>query len=457
MTSNNTEIAVIGAGITGLTLAYWLQKAGKKVVVLEKSDHCGGVINTENAGGFTYETGPNTGVIANEELVRLFESLDGKIVVEKPDPSSKNRLILKQGKWVGLPSGVLSGITSPLFTLGDKLRLLGEPFRRKGKNPDETVADMVIRRMGKSFLEYAVDPFISGIYAGDPHKLITRHALPKLFALEQNYGSFIKGAVIKGSQPKTELEKKVTREIFSVKGGLKKLINILGEETGHQNIHLNAANIVVMPYDGSFNCIYSQNGNIHQLIARSVISTVSSMNIPGLFPFIGEEMTGSITNLEYARIIQVVACYRNWKGIPLNAFGGLIPSSEQRDILGILFPASIFAERAPVNGAVLSVFMGGVRKPEMLLKSDEEIKKTALEEIQDTLKFSGYPDIFKIYRYEHAIPQYGISTGRRLMAIDAIESKYPGLILAGNIRDGIGIADRVKQSVRIAEKIISGS
>jgi protoporphyrinogen/coproporphyrinogen III oxidase len=119
-------------------------------------------------------------------------------------------------KWEPLPSGIIKGITTPLFTFPDKLRLLGEPFRKKGENPNETLADLVLRRMGKSFLDYAIDPFILGIYSGDPAKLVTKFAFPKLYRLEQDYGSFIKGALKKAKEPKTEREKKATKEIFSV-------------------------------------------------------------------------------------------------------------------------------------------------------------------------------------------------------------------------------------------------
>ena len=65
------------------------------------------------------------------------------------------------------------------------------------------------------------------------------------------------------------------------------------------------------------------------------------------------------------------------------------------------------------------------------------------------------PDMIRICRYPKAIPQYTESTGKRNISIDALQKKYTGLILAGNIRDGIGMADRVKQGRTIAEKLIA--
>src|SRR5665647_1256793 len=181
------------------------------------------------------EAGPNTGVVSQPEIMELFDDLSGDCAIEIANPDAKKRLIWKDGKWHPLPSGLFQAITTPLFSTYDKFRILGEPFRKKGTNPDETIADLVLRRMGKSYLDYAVDPFISGIYAGDPSKLVTRFALPKLYQLEQNYGSFIGGTIKKSSEPKDERSKRATREVFSAKGGLQNLINALVKSIGKKN------------------------------------------------------------------------------------------------------------------------------------------------------------------------------------------------------------------------------
>jgi oxygen-dependent protoporphyrinogen oxidase len=192
-----TEVVIVGAGLTGLTLAFYLKKAGIKFKIAEKLPRTGGVIQTINENGFVYETGPNTGVVSHPELAELFEDLADKCTLEIADPNAKRRLIWKNRMWHAIPSGLLSAINTPLFTWYDKFRILGEPFREKGTNPNETLAELVRRRLGQSFLDYAVDPFISGVYAGDPNKLITRYALPKLWKLEQDYGSFIGGSIKK--------------------------------------------------------------------------------------------------------------------------------------------------------------------------------------------------------------------------------------------------------------------
>lgn len=451
-----TDIVVIGAGLTGLTLAYWLRAAGKDVSVLEKSSLVGGVINTNTEDGFTYETGPNTGVIGSPELVALFDSLKDALNVETPAPEAKFRWIWKNGRWNPLPNGLLSAITTPLFTTYDKFRILGEPFRKPGTNPDETVADMVIRRMGRSFLDYAVDPFISGVYAGDPHRLVTRFALPKLYALENNYGSFVKGSMKKRKEPKTALEKRVTREVFSAKGGLQHLIRALYEGIGEQHVLTDCNGVKVHQDNNGYVCSYTDKGsNTIQLRSKYVITTVPGNCLAGLFSFLEDKDLQSITDLNYAKVVQVAVGYKTWTGKTLNAFGGLVPSLEKRNCLGILFPSSLFENRAPEGGALLSVFLGGIKKPEFMAKSDEEITQIVLDEVKETLQCEQKPDLIRIFRYENAIPQYEISSEQRFQAIDTIQNSYPGLILAGNIRNGIGMSDRVKQAIQIADSLIN--
>ncbi|MGM0464617.1 MAG: protoporphyrinogen oxidase, partial [Bacteroidota bacterium] len=175
----NKDVVIIGAGLTGLALGVKLKHRGIDFVIIEKDSEAGGVIRTGEEEGFVYEKGPNTGVYSTAELVELFDLLGNLCELEKADKSAAKRYIWKKGKWRAIPSGLLSAVGTPLFSLRDKFRILGEPFRKPGNDPYESVADLVRRRMGKSFLDYAVNPFISGVYAGDPEKLITKFALPK--------------------------------------------------------------------------------------------------------------------------------------------------------------------------------------------------------------------------------------------------------------------------------------
>ena len=456
MDTKSTDIIIIGAGLTGLSLAYYLKKAGKRFILLEQQDRTGGVINTLTENGFTFETGPNTGVLSSPELAGLFDELNGKCTLVTANPQAKKRYVWKKDRWYALPSGPVSAIKTPLFSLYDKFRILGEPFRKPGTNQDETVAELVVRRLGRSYLDYAVDPFISGIYAGDPNKLITRYALPKLYALEQNYGSFIRGAIKKKGEPKTLLQQKATGEVFSVEGGLKQLIQALNTEIGTGNIQTGCKDIRVTPSSDKFQVTYVNTaGERVELCASKVVTTVGGYALPALLPFISGDILKPLFNLVYAGVVQVVAGYKNWNGTKLDAFGGLMPTKEKHGVLGILFPSAIFPDRAPEKGALLSIFLGGVKNPGLINKSDGDIEALVYKEIGETMNMTDRCDMLGIFRYPYAIPQYDITSSERLNAIDSIQATYPGLILAGNIRDGIGMPDRVKQASQLSELLIS--
>ena len=154
---------IIGAGLTGLTTAAFLRAAGRPVLVLERAAHIGGQIRTYRENGFVFETGPNTGTISSPEVAELFELLG--LGPEIATPAASNRLIWKGNKLYPLPRNIAEAVATPLFSLWDKWRILGEPFRRRGGQANETVGALARRRLGKSFVDYAVDPFFGGIYA----------------------------------------------------------------------------------------------------------------------------------------------------------------------------------------------------------------------------------------------------------------------------------------------------
>ena len=453
--SQKIEVVIIGAGLTGLTMAFYLKKAGINFLIIDKSAKTGGVIQTISERGFVYETGPNTGVVSHPEMTELFEDLAGKCTIETADPNAKRRLIWKDNQWNALPSGLWSAITTPLFTWYDKFRIMGEPFRAKGTDPNETLAELVKRRLGKSYLDYAIDPFISGIYAGDPNKLVTRYALPKLWQLEQDYGSFIRGAMKKAKLPKDERDKKATREVFSAKGGLSRLIEALTESVGSENIILSVDNSLVNPSANGFQLQITTPEQFISLETKYLVTTCGGYALANLLPFLNEQEVAPFNELKYAAVTQVLLGFKKWKGMSLKAFGGLVPGKENKNILGILFTSSFFEGRAPKDGALLSVFMGGTKRPDIAAMDDGEIESLLNKDLPRMLSNRTLSaDMTRILRYPKAIPQYTESTGRRYEMIEQLEKKYPGLILAGNIRDGIGMADRVKQGRTIAEELI---
>lgn len=449
------DVVVVGAGLTGLSLAHWLTRAGRSVRIIERSARLGGQIQTHEQGGFVYESGPTTGIISRPEVAELFASLSRGDLLQIAQPVARRRLILKAGQFHPLPSGLRSALSTPLFTWQDKLRILGEPFRPKGCDPNESIASLVERRLGKSYLRYAVDPFVGGIYAGDPSQLITRFALPKLYALEAEHGSFVRGAIAKMRQGKTERKRTATREVFSTRGGLGSLITALAERVGTEQCILSARIAEMRPTpSGQWQTLVASEGSERRLQSRWVVSTVGGYALGEALPCIAPSRLAPFTALRYAPVVQIAVGYRDASAIHFDAFGGLVPSAEDPDLLGILCPSACFSHRASEGGILLSVFAGGMRSPHFIQKSDEEIEQFVKTRLSSLLGIEQKPDLLHIFRHRHAIPQYEATTQERLEAIAQIETEYPGIIVAGNVRDGIGMADRIAQASTIAQHII---
>lgn len=475
------QVVVIGGGLTGLTTAFTLHKMGYTVKVLEKNDRIGGQIHTFQEKGYTFEGGPNTGVVSYPEVSELFSALSPACTLATAREAAKCRFIWKGQRFHALPSGLKEALATPLFSWKDKFRILGEPFRAPGKDPNESVAALTCRRLGKSYFKYAVDPFLSGVYAGDPTTLVTRFALPKLYNLEAEYGSFIRGAIAKARQPKTERDKLATKKVFSAQGGLSRLTDALAQgieaddNTQSTNgsirrIELSACGVSVRPLDKEITppsdnetsdalrwqvSYTNAQGTPCKILCQWVVTTVGAYALPDILPFVDHTSMKTFTSLRYAPIVQVCVGIKNPHPSLRPAFGGLVPTCEHQPALGILFPSDCFEGRAPQGCSLYSFFLGGIRHPEVLNQTDEQLHTLVCKLLHDMLgfPFEAEPDVLRIFRHEKAIPQYEKSSEQRFAAIEVVQHMYPGLMIGGNIKGGIGMADRIRQAVNISVEI----
>src|SRR5438067_4403549 len=197
------SVAIIGGGITGLTAAFRLRQQNVPVTLYEAGQRVGGVIQTLRQDGYLAEFGPNSILETSPKIASLIRDLGLESRRLYSDPGADNRYLVRGGKPVLLPGSPVAFLGTKLFSTGAKLRLLKEPFiRRAPETPEESLAQFVVRRLGQEFLDYAINPFVAGVYAGDPARLSIKHAFPKLHALEQRYGSLILGQFLGASERK---------------------------------------------------------------------------------------------------------------------------------------------------------------------------------------------------------------------------------------------------------------
>ena len=435
------RVCVIGGGISGLCVAYHLKRAGRDVVLFESSDRVGGNIRTEIRDKFLIEHGPNT-VLANRELIDLLQHLDIVGDIARPDPQSNKRYILKNAKLVALPTRILALISNNTFSRRAKLRMLQEPFAKRPSAGKESIAEFFERRFGKEIADYAVDPFISGIYAGNPAKLSLEHAFPRLFDLEKRYGSLIFGMLFTRKDKASRFPKNIPRS-FTFKSGMQMLIKALERRLG-ENIRINTT---VNSLERTKKDSYTVGYNSAQESFDAIVICTPAPSAANLVRSIDPPLSDSLSSIYYPPIAVIYTAYKkiNVKLDP-DGFGFLVPSVEKRQILGSLWTSSVFAGRAPEDYHLFTTFVGGSRNPQVCNVTDEALLEIVDTELRSILQIDTAPDWTHVKRWERAIPQYNIGYE---MVVDAIErclTQNPGIFICSNFYKGISVADCIKNA-----------
>ncbi len=451
-------VIIVGAGITGLATAWWLHKAGVDVVVLERDAEAGGTMKTVRSGGWLIETGPNSAL----ETTPLLRKLSFDVGIEEEmiyaNDAADNRYILRGGTLHPLPMKPALFLKSKLWTLGGKLRLMKEPFAGRSAK-EETVAEFVTRRLGKEFLDYAVNPFVAGVYAGSPDELSVQAALPKLYALEKNYGGLIMGQIRGARERRKRAEKAKDRSrLFSYVNGMQALPDAIGKRLGSR-VRTNARieRIVPSAENGSGRPIQVEgveNGKPFTLTGDAVILAVPSYKAAMMIEALDSPLATSLKNIYYPPVAEVYLGFpASAIRRPLDGFGFLIPEKEHRRILGTIWSSVLFPGRSPEGHASLTTFVGGSRQPDLALLNETELAGIVLQELTSIMSIAGGPVFTRVTRWDKAIPQYRIGHLTVMEQVRQFELQHPGVFLSGNYRGGIAVGDCVINSERTAELV----
>ncbi|MFY9821717.1 MAG: protoporphyrinogen oxidase [Thermoanaerobaculia bacterium] len=438
------DALVVGAGISGLTTAFRLVRGGWRVTVVEASGRVGGAIQTHADGPWRFELGPNTVVESHETVGRLIR--DARLEGEKiaATPSAKRRYLYKAGRLVPLPSGPGSFLTTPLFPPGAKLRLLKEPWiGRPPEGTEESIAAFVRRRLGQPFLDDAVGPFVSGVYAGDPERLSVRWAVPRIWSLEHDHGSLLRGAFARRKGPAPG------GTMISFREGLEALPRKLAAEIG--DVRTGAAVQRIVRVAGGFRAETSAGPVEAKRIVLAVPADVTARLL--------DEATAGASQL-FAQIpyAPVAILALGWRradvGHPLAGFGFLVPRKESLRTLGCLFPSELFPGRAPEGHVALAAFAGGRTDPEIVGWDEDRIATTLIDELRGPLSLRGGPAFRLVRRWPRAIPQYEIGHGRFVDRAREIENALPGLHIGGNFLGGISVPNCIQNGTELAERML---
>jgi oxygen-dependent protoporphyrinogen oxidase len=453
--SVNCDVLVIGAGISGLTTAYHLARRGITVEVIESAQRAGGVIATEQAHGLVYERGPNSILDTSPGINELLGHL--RILDRRVDASaiSSKRFVVRGARLVALPNSPAAFLATPLFSARAKLGLLCEPFLgRAAPETDESVSQFVMRRLGREFLDYAVEPFVAGIYAGDPSLLSLSAAFPRLHALEQRYGSLIKGQIYGARERagRTEKSKRVATS-FSFRDGVQTLTDALAGALRRLQCNARAVEFMRSP-DGVFLITSERVGETMQHRARAVVLAISADRAAMLLRACAPDAASALESIPYAPVATVASAYRRSDvEHPLDGFGFLAPRVERRRILGTLFSSSMFDGRAQHGTVLLTTYLAGQRAPEMVSLPDAVLAEIVHEELSALLGVHGAAVFSAVTRWPRAIPQYTLGHLDRIARAERAESEFPGLFLCASYRGGVAVGDCIASAGRIADRV----
>ncbi len=439
------RVAVIGGGISGLGVAYSLARAGVPFRLIEADPTVGGMIRSERVDGFLIEHGPNSALNASVDVEAVLTELGLLPQRVFAAPASRKRYIVKSNQLVALPMGLIEFLRTPLWSGRAKARLLREPFAAPPPGGEESIASFVTRRLGAEFLEYAVDPFVSGVYAGDPERLSVQATFPKLAALERDHGGLIRGAIAGVGKPRRT--RPTHRGIYSFRGGLGQLPSAIGARLG-ESLWCDARVTALTRHGEGFRLDIERPHGATTLDAdRVVIATPADVAAALVRPFepgLAEELAA----VEYAPVAVVATAFaRAAVSHPLDGFGCLVPRLERRTLLGSLWNSSLFPGRAPEGAVLLSNFVGGTRHVDLVDCSDDELTGMVVEDLARLLGVNGKPMWTRVIRYRRAIPQYVIGHAARVSRIEDATARLPGVSLVGNYLRGVAVGDCLERGL----------
>ncbi|HET8759778.1 MAG TPA: protoporphyrinogen oxidase [Nitrospiria bacterium] len=447
---------VIGAGVSGLAAAYGLARAGCRVTVLEQSSRVGGCVHSERTPeGYLVENGPNSLLNLSPAVDRLCRELGLEDQRLFQQAFSRRRYLVKDRALVPVPSRVGDFPRSPLWGAWAKLRALAEPLIPASRSQsDESVAAFVRRRFGAEMVDYGVEPFVAGIFGGNPDDLSMSSSFPRLVALEREYGSVVWGTL------RTRMKQGRARrplQVFSFRGGVGRLPDALRTALGDRVV--TGARVLGVRRevrDGipRFFARVDRGGQTRELSADRLIVATPADTAARLLADLSPPLADQLEQIPYAPVglvhlgVRRDACSRLPEGS-----GCLVPKREGLPILGSLWSSNVYPDRAPEGRVLLTNYVGGMRDHDVLKWTDDELVGRTAEALRGLIGLAGQPEFVRVVRHPRAIPQYLIGHAARVAAIDRLLAPHAGLHLAGNYLRGVSVRDCLTHGLELADRI----
>jgi oxygen-dependent protoporphyrinogen oxidase len=439
---------IIGGGISGLSAAYYLSKAGIRPMLLERKPCVGGVIQTSVQQGCVLEEGPDGFMAAKPWAMNLIRELGLADQVIGSNDHSRVTYIVKNGKLIPMPDGLMMMVPTKilplaetrLFSWGAKIRMGLEIFRQpQGPQPDRSVYEFLLDHYGAESIDYLAEPLLAGVYGGDPREMSVNSVLGRFVEIESTYGSLTRG-VLATPRPKSA----GGSFLQTLKGGLGQLVHALRPSA--DVVQANAETLEQIS-EG-----FRVRVEGEWLQAEHVVVATPAHDAAELLGPVQSELASLLAGIPYTTSITLALGYRkNTFDHPLQGHGFLVPKKERKYMFGCTWVGNKFDYRVPPNMVVLRCFLGAHAMP----LPDEALVDAARDELHSIMGLEAQPVFHNIARWPHSMAQYTVGHEKRVARIEELTGAIPGLYLAGNAYHGIGIPDCVRMGQEAATKIIA--
>jgi oxygen-dependent protoporphyrinogen oxidase len=451
MAAATKSVAVLGGGITGLVTAWQLHRAGCQATVFERTAQTGGSVRSTARDGWLIESGPNA-LRETAEVAALLAELGLASRRLPASAAAKKRFIVRRDRLVPVPVSPAGLLFSSLFSGRARLRVGRELFTRpRVRTTDTSLAGFVAAHFGQEIVDHGLNPFVAGVYAGDPEKLSARHAFPRLWSMERTHGSLLRAFRAEARERRSGREPAGVVPLISFTGGLQTLTAALTAALPAGSVRTGTTATNVIP--GRPWKIIAECGNTVE--TGEFDATVLALPAAGLaqlvFGTLGERPLASLDHQPHPPVSSLfLGFHRQQVAHPLDGLGVLVPARERRSLLGAMFSSILFPGRAPADHVALTVFAGGTRQPEIGRLPTEELLARLMPDLRELLGVVGEPVFVHHTFWPRAIPQYNLGHERFLEPLARCENRHAGLFIGGHPRDGISLPDCIGSGRRLA-------
>ncbi len=446
------RVLVIGAGISGLSTAWWLARQGMDVEIWEADSRPGGKIRSRHENGYLTEDAAALLVNFRPEVDHLVAGA-GLASSRLLRNDGLKRYVLHRGKLRPVPMFLPALLASSLWTPRGKLRLMAEAFIPRGGHEGESVTDFIIRRLGREVLDTTMDAFVSGTLASDPDLAEARSVLPRLTTLEDRYGSLAMGMFVNRVLKRRRANKADT---FSFRGGMSQLVESLAHTPG-LDIRYRTSALAVHRMGDAWQVLGDGPQGTVECHTPHLVLSIPAPACAALLHPLDNELGQLLGGIEYAPVAVLhLGLSRRQIGHPLDGSGFLSGSRAGLAVNGNLWMSQIFPQRAPAGKVLLTSYLGGVRHPGHLDQDDDKLVEESLHSLAPLLNIHGAPEQVSIRRHFRGLPLYHGHYRARLAQVRRQLQYLPGLHINGNFMEGISVRERIFQGERLA-RIISKS